>query len=398
MLLQFKFKNHKCFYDETYIDLIATQEKRHLESTFNISGFNILPVIDIHGSNASGKSSALEAMDFMFRFIKYSNKLDIKSELPVNPYLFCKNKDEFNSEYESSICLNDFEYRYGFSLNKNMIEEEWLYVKKFSSTTRSNQKIIFERNHEQVTFGNNYKKYEKTWNLFGKDMNLNTNKLLVLTNIALKEESGNIRDLYDYICKFDFKIESEFKNASIEILTEKDTIYKKFQNIINEYDPCLLGIKIDSVDIEHGKMFNISGIHKNLDEPNTTLIPLYRESNGTIRIFDIMPTILNNLEEGGVLCIDEMDVKLHPLLFKKIVNMYMDKSINKKNSQLIYTAHSTFLFNSNDFRRDQLYLVDKDSSGKSKLYSLSEFRNLRTDADYEKKYLSGQFGAIPYNN
>lgn len=64
--------------------------------------------------------------------------------------------------------------------------------------------------------------------------------------------------------------------------------------------------------------------------------------------------------------------------------MYMDKSINKNNAQLIYTAHSTFLFNSNDLRRDQLYLVDKDEFGKSKLYSLSEFRNLRADSDYEK--------------
>ena len=74
----------------------------------------------------------------------------------------------------------------------------------------------------------------------------------------------------------------------------------------------------------------------------------------------------------------------------------MDKTINKNNAQLIYTAHSTFLFNSENLRRDELYLVDKDEFGKSNLYSLSEFRNLRTDADYEKKYLSGQFGAIPY--
>ena len=123
-----------------------------------------------------------------------------------------------------------------------------------------------------------------------------------------------------------------------------------------------------------------------------------RESDGTIKIFNIMPTILTNLEYGGLLCIDELDVKLHPLLFKKIVNMYKDKNINKNNAQLIYTAHSTYLFNSDELRRDELYLVEKDLTGKSKLYSLSEFRNLRVDADYEKKYLSGQFGAIPYES
>ena len=78
--------------------------------------------------------------------------------------------------------------------------------------------------------------------------------------------------------------------------------------------------------------------------------------------------------------------------------MYKDKNINKNNAQLIYTAHSTFLFNSDDLRRDELYLVEKDKHGKARLYSLSEFRNLRVDADYEKRYLTGKFGAIPYED
>lgn len=397
MLLQFKFKNHKCFYDETFLDLMATQEKRHIESTININGNNILPLVAIHGANASGKSSALEALDFMFEFIKFSNRMDINNELPTNPFLFSQKSREENSEYEMSICLGNNEYRYGFSLNKERIDEEWLYTKKFALNTKASQKIIFERNKNKVLFGKPYSKYKKSWNLFGKNTNLNTNKLLVLSNIAIKEESGILRDLYDYICKFDFRIESEFKKASIDILSKDDSIYDKFQKIIHDFDPCLLGIKIDAIDTDEGQKYSISGVHKSIDGSSTpTLIPLHRESNGTIRIFNIMPTILKNLEIGGLLCIDEIDVKLHPLLFRKIVHMYMDKSINKNNAQLIYTAHSTFLFNSNDLRRDQLYLVDKDEFGKSNLYSLSEFRNLRADSDYEKKYLSGQFGAIPY--
>ena len=397
MLLQFKFKNHKCFYDETFLDLMATQEKRHIESTFNINGNNILPVIAIHGANASGKSSALEALNFMFSFIRFSNRMDINNDLPTNPFVFSKKAVEENSEYEVSICLGDNEYRYGFSLNKNKISEEWLYTKKFALNTKAKEKMIFERQDNKVLFGKQYIKYKKIWSLFFNDVNLNTSKLLVLSSIAIKEELGTLRDLYDYICKFDFRIESEFRKASIDILNQNDSVYNKFQKILHDFDPCLLGIRIDAVDTDDGEKYNISGVHKNIDDPKREiLIPLYKESNGTIRIFNIMPAILKNLEIGGLLCIDEIDVKLHPLLFRKIVQMYMDKSINKNNAQLIYTAHSTFLFNSNNLRRDQLYLVDKDEFGKSKLYSLSEFRNLRADSDYEKKYLSGQFGAIPY--
>lgn len=401
MLLQFKFRNHKCFYDETILDLMATQEKRYIDSTFDVNGNRILPVVEIHGANASGKSSVLEALHFMFELIKSSSKVDVNEELPVFPFAFSENSRNENSEYEVSILIGDFEYRYGFSMNKNGIDEEWLYKKKFASSTTMKQKIIFERINNKVLFGRSYEKYKKAWKLFGNNSDFNINKLLVLSNLAIKEEKGVLRDIYNYINKFIFRIDSVFKQQiSIDLLNRDNLLYKKFQNIINEFDPCLLGIKIDElVDNSGNKSYSINGVHKNIDnDKDHILIPLHYESDGTIKIFNIMPTILMNLEFGGLLCIDELDVKLHPLLFRKIVNMYKDKTINKNNAQLIYTAHSTFLFNSDDLRRDELYLVEKDLFGKSQLYSLSEFKNLRADADYEKKYLTGQFGAIPYEN
>ncbi len=399
MLLQFKFKNHKCFREENILDLMATQEKRHIDSTININGYNILPLIEVHGANASGKSSLLEALFFMFKIVKLSSRIDINNDLPTVPFIFCNQSIKQNSEYEISICLKDYEYRYGFSVNKNGFDEEWLYKKKFLSTSTATQKIIFERNKEKVYFGKSFEKYKKTWDLFGNNTNINTNKLLILSNVAIKEEEGILRDIFNFISKFSFKYESVFQTKySIDIFNKDNSLFNKFQKIITKFDPCLLGIKIDELDDESGsKSYNISGIHQNIqDNKKRILIPLQNESDGTIKIFNILPTILLNLEVGGLLCIDELDTKFHPLLFKKIVNMYKDKSINKNNAQLIFTAHSTFLFNSDELRRDELYLVEKDKQGISRLYSLSEFRNLRVDADYEKKYLTGQFGAIPY--
>lgn len=401
MLLQFKVKNHKCFYDEAILDLVATQEKRHINETIDVNGNKILPLIEINGANASGKTSLLEAMQFMFETITLSNKIDISKDLPTVPFAFSDKARKENSEYEISIALNDYEYRYGFSMNKNGFDEEWLYKKKFSLNTKATQKIVFERIKEKINFGSSFENYKKTWELFGENTGVNTNKLLILSNVALKEENGLFRDIYNYISKFCFKIDNILKQqVSINILTENNLLYKKFQKIINEFDPCLLGIEIDELNDESGnKTYRVSGVHKNIDTKNKEiLIPLHGESDGTIKIFNIMPTILRNLETGGLLCIDELDVKLHPLLFKKIVNMYKDKNINKHNAQLIYTSHSTFLFDSNILRRDQIYLVEKDLQGKSNLYSLSAFKNLRCDADYEQKYITGQFGAIPYEN
>ena len=401
MLLQFKFKNHKCFSDETILDLTATQEKKHIDSVFDVNGNKVLPLVEIHGANASGKSSLLHALKYMIHIIKKSNRIDINNYLEHYPFSFSSQSINNNSEYEISIVLNDYEYRYGFSINKNKFDEEWLYKKKFSATTRSSEKMIFERNNDKVYFSKQYEKYYKIWQLFSENLNENSKKILILSNVAIKEESGILRDIYDYINKFNFKIDNYFlQQSSINILNQETSIYKQFQKIVNEFDPCLLDIKIEKIDSESNyERFKISGVHQNIDNSkNNILLPLEEESDGTIKIFNIMPIILKNLEVGGVLCIDELDVKFHPLLFKKIVNMYKDKTINKNNAQLIYTAHSTFLFNSDDLRRDELYLVEKDNFGKSTLYSLSEFRNLRYDSDYEKKYLTGQFGAIPYED
>lgn len=58
----------------------------------------------------------------------------------------------------------------------------------------------------------------------------------------------------------------------------------------------------------------------------------------------------------------------------------------------------SLIFYSEYLRRDELYITDKDEMEKSSLHSLSEFRNLRYDSDYEKRYLSGQFGAIPFED
>ena len=351
MLLQFKCKNHSVFYNETILDLTATQEKNYTDTLFDIKNTKVLPIIEIHGANASGKTSILDALAYMFYMIKFSNKMDVNDALPTVPFAFSEKAKKENSEYEISIIIEETEYRYGFSLNANSFVEEWLYKKKISSGNDTKQKTIFERYKDKVTFAPSYNKYKGIWNFLENSINLNINKSLVLSNIAIKEEKGELRSIYDYITKSSFKIDNNLnQKISINILKTK----------------------------------------------KEKMIPLSLESSGTIKMFDVLPSILINLEVGGILCFDELDTKLHPLLFRRIVNMYKDKNINKNNAQIIYTSHSTVLLNSKELRRDEIYFVEKNNLGISTLYSLSEFRNIRIDSDYEKRYLTGEFGAIPF--
>ena len=94
---------------------------------------------------------------------------------------------------------------------------------------------------------------------------------------------------------------------------------------------------------------------------------------------------------GKSIFVDELNIKLHPLLLKFIIDLFLEKD---SKAQLIYTTHDTTLMDKKFFRRDQIWFVQKDEYGYSELTALSDFR-VRSDASFEKDYLAGVYGGIP---
>ena len=132
-------------------------------------------------------------------------------------------------------------------------------------------------------------------------------------------------------------------------------------------------------------------MHKGPEEKRYSL-NFFRESEGTIRCTAIYIyarlAVLNNKS----IFIDELNNKLHPLLMKFIVDLFYD---SKSAGQLIYTTHDTTLLDKKFFRRDQIWFVQKNELGCSELFALSEFK-VRSDASFEKDYLAGVYGGIPF--
>jgi len=96
---------------------------------------------------------------------------------------------------------------------------------------------------------------------------------------------------------------------------------------------------------------------------------------------------------------------------RQIIRMFNSRASNPHNAQLIFNTHDTNLLNGkvysegkkrdeNLLRRDQVYFVERDGDYVSHLYSLIEFakggKTIRADASYEKDYLNGLYGSIPY--
>jgi len=118
------------------------------------------------------------------------------------------------------------------------------------------------------------------------------------------------------------------------------------------------------------------------------------ESEGTQKLFELSPYIYDAIREQEVIVVDEFDARFHPLLTRKIVELF--NSTENQGAQLIFTTHDTNLLSSNLLRRDQIEFVEKDRFGASHLYSLVEFKGIRKTASFEKDYIQGKYGAIPF--
>ena len=119
------------------------------------------------------------------------------------------------------------------------------------------------------------------------------------------------------------------------------------------------------------------------------------ESMGTRNLLFLIGPILDILDKGLTLCIDELDSSLHPLLVRRLVELFHNPSLNVKGAQLIFSTHDTSLLDSEIFRRDQIWFVEKDSEQASKLYPLSDFSPRKNEA-LERGYLMGRYGGLPF--
>jgi AAA15 family ATPase/GTPase len=145
--------------------------------------------------------------------------------------------------------------------------------------------------------------------------------------------------------------------------------------------------------------FTVKTFHKRFDafDQPAGLVEfdlLKDESRGTQKFVALTGPFLHTLREGSVLVIDELEARLHPLLTKALVGLFNNPA-NRKHAQLIFATHGDGLLDPKQIRRDQVWFVEKDAFGASRLYCLDEFKGVRKEAKFAKEYLFGQFGGVP---
>ncbi len=386
MLVQFMVKNVLSFREEAILDMTAINAYKEHECNLIDNGTKekYAKVAAIYGANASGKSNLYWAMTYFQRIIVESlNNINDGEETAISkyyvPFSFEDNRD--NSEFQIIEIMEGREYKYGFEYNAECIVSEWLYSKNLKTNRTS---IIFERTSEYVEFGASVR---KECDAYKEQIPVETLVLSFFNKLKLKTDIyrtvySSIMDTLVVPADFceDYRA---FQKLLPKVIDHEKEELVKFMAAIDT------GIK-DIVYDDSEKEVRFFTFHKGKDGKVYPL-NLYSESEGTMKSIMLFIYARTAILNSKSIFVDELNIKLHPLLLKFIVDLFYEKD---SRAQLIYTTHDTTLMDKKFFRRDQIWFVQKDEFGYSELTALSDFK-VRSDASFEKDYLAGVYGGIP---
>ncbi len=405
MLVNFTVKNFRSFKEERTFSMEAASIKEHKESVINRNKYKLLPVAVFYGANSSGKSNLLTAILRMKRIVISDSGRNPGQSLQYDPFALDETSKTQPTFFEIQFIYKETLYRYGFEYNKVEIVSEWLYEKKFGEKEYE----LFIRSGEEIEVD------EKRF-LEGKlikENNLTSKNRLFLSVVAQfnGEKSKLIFEWFLFLNGLSGLDDEKYGNFTSEVFLNEQysDIANKAQEFFNDLQ---LGFSEFSVELgnkgdeDKAVMLDELTTHNIYNQENEKIgtekfSKDKMESEGTKKVISLSGPIFDTLKRGGILIVDELDAKLHPLLTRNIVLLFMDPEKNTNGAQLIFATHDTNLLDLAIIRRDQIWFAEKDDVESTDIYSLVEFKDeegkkVRNDCDIKCNYIKGRYGAIPF--
>ena len=446
MLINFSISNFRSFHSTETFSMEAGKTRNFADRTTRIAHAKALKFKAVYGSNASGKSSLVKAFDFM--------QTAVIDGIPSNSAAdYCRLYEENStrpSSFEVEVALNDTIFLYGFDvlLSESRFLTEWLYEKKGSKKRLIFTRDIASETFDIITFPNSSALNERLriyaddiksdgTILFLKSMNQNKDSLYTedskitvfrtLYRWFRYKLSVNYPD--DSITQYTYFFDSQGSAAAEELLAKLDTGISKVsvydeptekvmaqlpkpfaQSVIdnlneqkqrrikdgNDESPAVVvrsyeGHSMYLIEL-HGDDVVCKTLKFNHKHSNA-LFTLRDESDGTIRLLDLIEVLLSNTR-NMVYVIDEVNRCLHPLITKQFVRDFLDLAV-QRNIQLIVTTHETSLMDLKLLRQDEIGFIEKrESDGSSRIFCLEDY-GARFDKSIRNAYMKGQYDAVP---
>ncbi|NLL28954.1 MAG: ATP-binding protein [Bacteroidales bacterium] len=424
MIIDFSVKNFRSFKDLQTISFATTGLKSaekyadiDKNNIVNIEDVQLFKTIGIYGANASGKSNIIKALVYFVKAITNEPSSESNMSSLCDPFLY--QDCEEDSYFQITLMINKKKYRYGFTVKQNT-QDIGSIDEKISKEKISKEKISKEIITNEWLFGVKEKNmgefFTRKGNKISNDKLPNKDKIpplpyehaLYLTHAAAFDRNGVCQKIRNFFTGFVvsnlYNDHESFRWYSIFYLKSENQ-KKQFLNLLSSFN-----LKYEDatlLDEEESSKKNIFPQNKillskkytnsNYEISDINLNLQKNESSGTQKLFDLAGLLLTayNLSSSALIILDEIDSNFHPYLLIKLIEFFNNPSVNKSNSQLLFTSHDTNLMSPSIMRRDQFYLTEKNEDNSTRLYSLADLKGIRNDADFAKQYLAGYYGALP---
>lgn len=406
MLLSLKAKNCLIYNSEVEFSMRANMHyKRFASNVAKVSDTNILKTAVLFGPNNSGKTNFV-------RIISMLKDLMLGHSVGLGGNLFSNNPIvEISVTYMESGKENLFEIKYDAS------KMEYVY-ERFANIVYDqyhNPKIIDKliRDTKNKRFYSEDTELSSAMRVAAKNNILiyliDSNEFPVLQ--AIKESMISFASKIDIVDMNNIPI-----NKTLEMLKASDETHCRIARFVVNADLYLEDfkylnddeVKIELEEIKTDKampqenalkaaapvteMLHLASVYKGVTVPS-----LLFDSTGTKKMAALASYVIDALDKGRILIVDELDNSLHFRLTRAIVALFNNELNN--NAQLIATVHDVSLLDCQTlFRKEQIWFTHKDREN-AYLYSLAEFTaekaGVRETSDLIEKYRKGIFGALP---
>jgi energy-coupling factor transporter ATP-binding protein EcfA2 len=402
VLIRFRVQNHRSIRDEQEFSLVASGLADRSEALVRVEHYDLdlLRTAAVYGPNASGKSTLVDAISFMQTAVQESHRAwKPDAGIPRAPFALDSVWPEKPSTFTVDLLLDGVRFEYGFVVDFDRVLEEWLFA--------------YPRGRKQEWFTRDVRRDEEF--AFSRLMPGENRVIRSLTrpnslflSAAAQNNHEALAPLYEWFSQ-KLEIVDEYTRAIlIQSMAEEcvDEEYRKaVLGVLRAADLGISDIEVidrkaprkwlDWVTEEDGfRRYEVRIHHSTGADAGDVTLPFSDESGGTRALFGLAGPVVDALQDGGVLVVDELDQSLHSHLAMQIVKLFNDPALNPNNAQLIFNTHDTNLLDSELLRRDQVWFTEKSRDGATHLFPLTDFR-ARKSENLERGYLQGRYGAVP---
>lgn len=402
MILEIRAKNCYSFEEQIAFSMKADMRNKKFASNVHTErNFNVLKTVGVYGPNNAGKTC-------LVRCIRAVKQILLNEKPSLLPNIFTQNK-----VCELGITFLQFGRKFSYDFRYNVKTEDFIYEKfmEIIKDQYGNEKeVIWILKDSQA------EKYECIDKEILQMISMVASKSL-LCYMVDTSKFEKLDELKNVIFSFAQKIDIINMNnipmkKTIELMKNKNELQQKVVGFIKNADLYMDNfeyVEMDQIQLD---------IEKESDKPEENVLELperildqirlvstYKgvhvpsvifDSTGTKKIAALASYIIEGLENGRVLVVDELDSSIHFKLTRAIVALF-NNELNTS-SQMIFTIHDINLMDCKRmFRKEQIWFVHKDTEGVY-VYSLADFtaqQGIRDTTDIMEKYRKGALGALP---